>query len=243
MYHFFSIFFLGICNSCAVPLHTCVLCNAYKTVYGASSFLAHRFNKRPKKTKKKHVKKKSSKIVAKTPSPGKNGKRGNLNSSYDASKYINSSLVGNRTVDASIRTADGNLRSMKGKSNSAYLNTKYFCEDSDLEDIDSGSKLVLPPRSSTRASNVNALFMEERPKSVPPKSSPARARLFNPPPVQRSLSEEELESVRIHERVKDLMKKNNSELVSSFAYVVDIKSKLTTRGSNFAGSKRRFFSH
>jgi len=38
--------FKGICKSCAVPLKSCTLCSAYKTVYGNEQFLAHRLQRK-----------------------------------------------------------------------------------------------------------------------------------------------------------------------------------------------------
>jgi len=38
--------FVGVCKNCVVPLKSCVLCNAYKTVYGKERFLLYRLQKK-----------------------------------------------------------------------------------------------------------------------------------------------------------------------------------------------------
>lgn len=41
-----SLIFSGLCSKCVVPMKSCALCNAYKTVYGNASYLQHRLQKK-----------------------------------------------------------------------------------------------------------------------------------------------------------------------------------------------------
>ena len=43
--------FIGFCGFCVVPLKSCTLCNAYKTVYGTGCYLYHRLQKKINTTK------------------------------------------------------------------------------------------------------------------------------------------------------------------------------------------------
>lgn len=193
----------GICRYCVVPLPTCVLCNAYKTVYGPVSFLMHRFKKENIKKQAKIKRRSRDKHDTGVTSPG----RGIAShQAYDSMKYYTPTKVGEQKVGESILKTDGNLKPKK-----SYSVMRYSGDDKDsIDNIKSDKSTVYPPRSSTRASSVNPLLMDEREtKSVPPKSKP----LFSPSRYRRN--EEKLlslESDGIHERIKNLMKKNNSVL-------------------------------
>ena len=144
------------------------------------------------------------------------GKGKNDGQQYDSSKY-SPKKIGRREVDTGILNTDGNIAKIKSNNYSA---SRYSGDDDAFtNDVETYNNIVLPPRSCTRASSAKPLFMgEKNVKSLPRKSKANPSQLFNSS-IPRSRNEEKLyalESDHIHERIKNLMRKNNSVLVSIY---------------------------
>ncbi|XP_057300145.1 uncharacterized protein LOC130630604 [Hydractinia symbiolongicarpus] len=184
----------ALCKQCLVPSKKCVLCNAYKTVYGDQSFLQHRFDRYHKDLTINRCK-------PRTQSPSRYGYTSKVSPTQvrKCSPYTDTNKIPIGTP----------LRKEHDESSSD--------EEDDWWKNYKSRRFQSAPKARPRPLPNEHLTPDVDIIGRRVTSPTLRSRIFTPKEesyTAKNAKEEaySIESARIHQRIKDLMKKNNSVL-------------------------------
>lgn len=183
-----------------MPSKKCVLCNAYKTVYGDQSFLQHRFDRYHKDLN-------INRCIPRTRSPSRYGCTSKVSPTQvrKCSPYTDSYVT---TMEIPIRTP---LPKEHDESSSDEEDDWWKnCKSRRFQSTPKARPRPLPNEHLTPGGDIIGRRVT---------SPTLRSRIFTPKEESYAAKNAKkeaysVESARIHQRIKDLMKKNNSVLVS-----------------------------